>query len=486
MRAFLPCSLLPVALFVLLAGCGARSSLLDSEPVSDPPIAEPPAPEFNCQVSNSARPMLASRLGSGIFYTYPDTSSAQVFTFNVPPEMYISRSDVIARGDRVAAFAYVRPLDAMSSTSPYVETVVLDMDGMPISHGQYNVDPPNWGADYQLVGNANGLFVFTMFEGDTGFGVVAAEADVYTFDDLYAARTDPDSQGNMVVWKVGSNSTGDLHFFNTQAKTFTPSEFLADNTYKDIASTPTFWGSGLLYLMGNPNRLIFEDAAGRHEISLNVDLLLPGWASAGYITSNGHAMFALGGANEVNARYLTTHFATGEFREFSLVVPSGFATPGGYWNAPSVDASGRALFPLYNNQLSQLHATADGQLWQPLGVPTALGDQQPSILERAATIVYDGSGPPEGAPSNAWVGQILGPGEGESALLIRAEPGAPNNPYGAEDELSGDGRCLAYFRNGSLTIVEIPGYNVTDLGLTTDLYEAEMAWIPVAQKAADN
>lgn len=475
-----------VGLSFLVASCGARSSLLDSEPAQNPSPADPPAPEFNCQVSNSARPMLASRLGSGIFYTYSDTSSKQVFTLNVPPEMYISRSDVIARGDRVAAFAYVRPLDAMSSASPYVETVVLDMEGQPVSHGQYNVDPPNWGAEYQVVGNANGLFVFTMFEGDTGLGVVADETEVYTFSDLYAGRTDPDGQATMVVWKVGSNSSADLHFFNTQTKSFKPSEFAADDTYKDIASTPAFLGTGLLYLMRNPNRLVFEDAAGRHEVPLNVELMDPGWASAGYVSSGGHVMFALGGTNASNARYLTTHFATGEAGEFTLTAPSGFAAPGDYWNAPAVDTFGRALMYLANDKVGQLHATSNGKDWQPLGKSTAVGFQGVSILERGGTVVFDGSGPPIDAPPDAWVAQIIGPEGGDGALLVRQEVGAPDNPYGAEDELSADGRCFAYFRNGSLSMVEVPGYTVTDLGLTTDLYEAEMAWIPVAKEAPSN
>lgn len=467
----------------LVAGCGARSSLLEEEAANNtntPPAEEPPAARFDCSVSDSTRPMLASRLSSSVYYSYPDRSSKPVWSFDIPVDMYVSRSDVIARGDRVAAFAYIRPLGESEAT-PFIEVVVLDLSGSTTFYGRYDVDPPGWGADYRVAGNANHLFVFTLFEGDTGLGVVVSDEQTYTFEKRMGARSDPDASGRMVVWNEDSNSTADLHFFDTAEGTFTPSQYISTFPSEEIASSPGIVASGLLYLMRNPNRLVFEDASGRSELPVDIKLDSPGYATPGYVTSGGYLDFMLGGTNEANARYLMTHFATGLTRQFQLVLPPGLASPGDYWNPPPVDASGRLLISLFNEEIIQLHATEDGQSWEPLGQPTILGSQIVKINERGNTVIYQGAGNPVSNTSSSWVSQLIGPEGGEGVELLRQDVSAPDNPLYAEDEISDDGRCVAYFKNGTLNVVEVAGYGLSDLGLTTGGSSAEMAWIPLEE-----
>ncbi len=59
--------------------------------------------------------MLAARVGSGLYFARPDRTVERVFDFDVADGMYITHADVLARGDRVAAYAVVTALGGAKS-----------------------------------------------------------------------------------------------------------------------------------------------------------------------------------------------------------------------------------------------------------------------------------------------------------------------------------------------------------------------------------
>lgn len=189
----------------------------------------------------------------------------------------------------------------------------------------------------------------------------------------------------------------------------------------------------------------------------------------------------LGGADELDARYLATHFATGEVRELRLAPPAGFSLPGDYWNPPPIDAGGRLIVPLHSDQAVALHATRDGETWEPVGRPIVASGYPTSTKVVAQTVIFDGYGGGMEIPGllPAWAAQLVGPQGGEGIELVRSDPGAPDNPIYAEDEISPDGACLAYFRSGSLHVVEVSDYSASDLGIAASGASAEMSWIPL-------
>jgi hypothetical protein len=475
------------ALSSTITGCGSRSSLtIDTEPQARPSPEVVPA-RFDCRASDSPRPMLAARLGQAIHFVYPDRSSKQVFAFDVPEGMYLSGADVAARGDRVAAYGIVHALGGGKEPPPFAVAAVLDVDGQVLYHERHDFDYEGVGSDSRIYGDARGLFVLTLTEVDTFLGLVLEGSEAHPFSERMAGRGDPDRHGRMVVWDADSNSTATYHFFDTEAGTFTPSRFVADYSAETIASSPAVLGSGIIYLARQPDRIVFEDASGPSDLpldfGLDLELIYPGFASPAWNYSGETMVFALGGQDELDARYLLTHFASGEVREFRLSPPQGYVLPADYWNPPALDAAGRLLLTLRADDHVRLFATADGAAWEPVGRPIAASPYGTRTQVVNRTVVFQGQGDGEDVPGllPAWASQLVGPGGGDGIELARWELGAPDNPIYADDEISADGSCLAYFRKGSLHVVEVEGYVSSDLGLPANGYSAEMAWIPLPE-----
>lgn len=466
----------------LLAGCGARSSLPAESQEGAPTGPGTETQRFDCRVSQSPRPMLAARVGSSVHFAYPDRSTKQVFTFDVPEGMYVSRADVIARGDHVAAYVLVIPSGGAPEPQAFAEVAVLHVDGSVLFHERHDFAYEGVGSEHQLTGRAD-LFVLTLTEVDTSLGLVIDGAGSKPISEPLAARSDPGEDGHMVMWKSPSNTTADLHFFDTAAGTVTPSLYISADPFEDLASSPAVLGSGLLYLQRDPARLVYETASGTTEQPLDVSLESPGYATPGYMYSGGYVLFMLGGTTPLDARYLATRFAAGEAREFSLSPPAGLQLPGDYWNPPPIDSRGRLLVPLYGDEKIQLFATSDGAAWEPVGRPIAEGGYPITTAESAGTVIFAGFGGGEEVPGALppWADQLIGPEGGEGIELVRTDPGAPDNPLYGEDEISADGACVAYFRSGSIHVIEVAGYSSSDLGISTDGQSAEMAWIPLAE-----
>jgi hypothetical protein len=285
----------------------------------------------------------------------------------------------------------------------------------------------------------------------------------------------------MVVWDADASSTSDLYFFDTEAGTFTPSRYVRDYSVDAFGSSPALLASGILYIARDPTRLVFEDASGTSELPLDVVLEYPGHATPGFSASGGHTLFMLGGATPLDARYLAAHFASGEARELRLSPPAGYQLPDDYWNPPPIDASGQLLIPLAGNQLEQLYATKDGAVWEPVGRPVAASGYPTHTMEVGGTVIFEGWGNSSDVPGTlpAGAAQVIGPQGGEGVELVRSDPGAPDNPLYADDEISADGACVAYFRSGSLHVMEVADYTLSNLGLAASGPNAEMAWIPL-------
>ena len=426
--------------------------------------------------------MLAARIGPALHFAYPDRSTRQVHTFEVPEGSRVIQASVIARGDRVAAYAIVSAKGGAAEPPPFAEVVVLHLDGTVLFNERRDFAYEGWGSDSHLVGNDRGLFVLSLFEVKAGLGLVIDDQGAHPFSERMAARSDPDAEGRLVVWDADASSSADLHFFDTEAKAFTPARYLSKDPFEELASSPAVVGSGLLYLERNPARLVFEDASGERELPLALSLDGPGHASPGHLSSGGYTLFMLGGQSELDARYLVTHHASGEARDFTLAPPQGSKLPGDFWNPPPVAADGRLIIPLAGNQRVQLQSTRDGIDWAPLGKPIAASGYPTHISLGGGTVIFDGGGGGMEVPGAlpAWASQLIGPQGGEGIQLVRNDPGAPDNPLYADDAISPDGACVAYFRSGTLRVVEVADYSASDLGLIADTQSAELSWIPVA------
>lgn len=462
----------------MLAACGGESPLEVGSSSEKPQPPELPTPRFACAASSASRPMLAARVGAGLYFARPDRTVERIFDFDVPEGMYVTEADVIARGDRIAAYAVVSALGGAKSPPAYVEVIVLDVnDGAVRFYERHPFAYEGWGSDSRLAGNANGLFAMTLLEIKTGLGLVIDDSGSHTFTRRMGGRSDPDAAGRMVVVDYESSSSVAFHFFDTQTDEFAPSQYVLGT----FASSATVLGHGILYIARDPARLIFEDASGPIELPIDVTLEDPGHATPGFATSNGWAVFHLGGATPLESRYLTARIASNEARELTVSPPSPFSLPEDSWNPPAIDARGRLLFVLSDGERLQLHATADGTNWEPLGRPITNENYPYTVIEAGGAVIFDGYGSGNAAQGAlpAYASQLIGPGGGEGIELIRSDPGSPSNPTYADDELSPDGACLAYFRSGSLHVVEVDGYASADLGVPTDGQSAEMAWIPI-------
>jgi hypothetical protein len=101
------------------------------------------------------------------------------------------------------------------------------------------------------------------------------------------------------------------------------------------------------------------------------------------------------------------------------------------------------------------------------------GSAQLGIAEGGGAVVFDIFGSP------LSTSQLVGPQGGEGIDLVLEDPGAPDNPTYGNTEISTDGACVAYFRSGSVHVIETATMAPEDLGLLADGDSAEMAWVPL-------
>jgi hypothetical protein len=457
----------------LAAGCGARSSLYEG--ASTDSGGSPAPTRFDCRASSSERPMLAARLGPKVYFAYPDRSARDVFTFELPEGTSVAHGAIVARGDRVAAYVVASSTGGAPEPPPFAEIVVLTVDGEVVLRQKvdFSNEDEGWGFNNRLVGNAEGRFVLTLVDAEAGL-VVAADGDaVHTFDGRMTGITDPDALGRMVVLDYEAPGGADLRFFDARTGTLTPSKHIEPGP---MESDPHHLvGSGLLHLERDPMRLVLEDADGTSTLPLHPELESSWFSRRGSSLSSPWRGFLFYGPSKADRRYLIARFDSAETRLFELSLPPGYEVPSIYpVNTFVIDAHGRLLVPLVANQTVHLHATADGAVWEPLGHPLkGSAGAELAIAEGGGTVAFCRAGSP------LSTSQLVGPQGGEGIDLVLTDPGAPENPAHGHIEISTDGACVAYFRSGSVHIIETATMAPEDLGLFADGDSAEMAWVPL-------
>lgn len=458
-------------------GCGSSVVVGDGDP-DGPQGPGPSSQSYACHAAEGdARPMLAARLDDGLHFAYRDRSAREVFTFDVPEQGYVADARLLARGELVAAYVLVSPLGGTEAFEPYGELVVVDLEGVQRAYERFDFAYEGWGSDMALVGNEAGLFALTSLEVKTSLGVVVDGAEVRTFSDKLAARSDPDPAGRLVALDYEAPSSVAFHFLDLHAGQASPSQYLSG----DHASSAAVLGHGIAYLDRDPARWIFEDADGTITGPVDVQLEPVSHASPGWQRDGGWLLFGLGGASPELERYLALHVGTRRSRGFSLTPPEPWQLPGDHWNTPAIDASGRVVVPLSDGSRFQLFATANGADWEAIGRPITEDGYAPKLVTAGGAVVFAGVGsdaPVAEGALPAYADQLVGPQGGEGIELVRHDAlGGLDNPSSGEDALSPDGSCLAYYRNGSLHVIETDSYALSDLGLVATGQHAETVWI---------
>jgi hypothetical protein len=432
------------------------------------PVAAASPLAFACDVSDAERPMLVARVNQELHFVYRDGSTRSVFGYDVPEASGLTGSQVIARGDFVAARAIVRPFASNDSFEAFAEMVVLDIDGEVLFHERRPFAYDGWGSDDRLHGRADGLFVSTLNEVKAELSLVTWGDETWSLPGKWIALSDPDGWGRIVARDYESNSTADLLFVDLHSQTSWPSAYVSDD---DRASSLTQVPGGIAYLARNPSRLVFETADGATAAQMDVSLPGSGHASPSYRADGDWTLFEVHEPGP--RRVIVAKPIAGSWREVTLAAPEGWAVPEST-DAPAVDHEGRVLMVLERAGEVQLHRTVDGTTWEPLGVPVAQEGYDVDLVQAGGAAVLDG----------VWLAnaQLIGPQGGEGIVLSRSDgAGSPTNPTYVDDVLSGDGRCLAYFRSASLHVIETATYADRDTQLLSETQGAEMAWIPLTE-----
>lgn len=476
-----------IGMSLALGACGGRTSFEGPEeataaPSVTPPTGPRPRPRFACAPSTERRPMLAARIDDAVHFVYPDRSVRRVFDLSIPGDGYVVGAGVTARGDRVAAYAIIAPSGGGDTFAPFVEIVVLDLDGAVRFTEQRPFGYEGWGSDSRLVGHENGRFVLTLREIKVSLGLVIDDNGSRPFDGAWAARSDPDALGRLIVNDYKGSSSVAFHWLDASTGQARPTAYWATSG-EGTTSSAAIVDDGVAYFARAPNRLVWERADDTVELPVGDALAADDYPHAGWQRSGGWVLFLM--RDVASRRYVVTHPATRTLRELSLTYPPGWQGPTDTWNPPMVDGTGRVVQILTDGARLQVFATSDGSAWAPLGLPITQNGYPTTLIEAGSAVLFDGLGnggkPAAGAlPSHA--AQFVGPQGGEGTVLERSGgPGAGSNPPYGDDALSGDGRCLAHFRGGAVRVVESADYAVSDLPLTATTQSAELAWIPLSE-----
>lgn len=432
--------------------------------------------------------MLVARVDASIHFAQRDRSSREVFRFTIPSGGYIARAGLIARGDRVVAYALLRPLGQAPGTpspfTPRIELVSLDLQGSVLQRRDLPFGENSSGPSYGLVGNANGLAVLTARETSARVGIIIDDDGVDAFSPVVDAVSDPDAAGRLIARPLERSSSIDYGFFDTRTRALAPSRF-ADELRTGLGSSSAItMGSSLVYFRQGPPRFVVEDADGARALPASADLAAGEYTHASGPSSGGWALFHVLDEGATTRRFLAVHPASGERRTLRLALPPPFTTDGQLGQTPLIDADGEVLVGATDGTRNVILATRDGNGWTARGRPlVASGFSFPHFFREAGgAVVFRGYGSlPPTLPAGTLAAttlQLVGPGGGEGIALPRQENGGPDNPTYADPVLSEDGKCLAYFRNGALHAVQSATYEVDDLGLKATTQSAEMAWIP--------
>ena len=486
-------------LALLLGGCGrvadggtrddAAGGSPPDEPVrSVPPATQPQDERFACSQTETSRPMLVARVDDGLYFSYRNAVSRRVYDFDVPQGGYVvGLPHVVARRSFVASYVVVGPLGGGDDFDPFVELVVLDLEGQVLRNEKVPFGYEGWGSDRSFAANDAGIVALTLHEVKTGLMLTVADTQTLSFEARFALRGNVGSDGWAVANDYEGSSSVGFSFFNFLSGELRPSAYLTDESANSSAAVV---GNSLVYLSTTPPRLLVESASGRRELPLREEDVLEVGADGeprpfqrahtGWQRSGGWVLFHLGGPTAEQSRYLAAHPESDTVRAFGLAPPAGYTLPQDYWNPPAIDSMGRVLAELTTGDEKQLFATENGESWEALGQPLTASGYPATLVEAGGAVAYDGYGT-DNAASGAlpeYAAQVVGPQGGPGAVLDLSL-GSGDNPTYWDYTLSPDGNCLAYFSGGSVHAVQTDSYQVRDLGVVSTTQSAELAWIPL-------
>ena len=485
------------AVVVTVAGCGARTGLPDpatTSPVADAGSSDGSAADaaadagpvgrvYRCSFGPSGddtRPSLVVATDEVLYYVYESGRVRPVWTAPVAPGTHVQQSLLIARGERVAWTPLVIPNFDNPDDASRVEGVVLTASGESVWQASLPFAYEGWGSEGSLHGNENGLFVLSMLEVQAQLGVTVTGTTHTTWAGLYYGVADPDEKGRMVVNRYG-NSSADYHWFDTVTGAVTPSDYLTSNP-----SSALIAGGAIVSVAPAPARFVVERAGGIEAVPIE-----------GFELEPTAYLYALGASDRwVLFGDPTMAYRPGlklDMESRTATVLSQVSPPTGHipatpeWNA-GIDAAGAVYARFTSEEREQVFRSTDGTNWEPVGWPIAGAVYATLIQQVGGTYLMrssgDGAPRPPGLPDEVVWGSathLARPAAGVIMAIERySEPPGGDNPLYAADVLSPDGRCLAYWRDGSLHSVDVESETVRDLAVLADATSTvAVAWIVV-------
>jgi hypothetical protein len=503
------------ALLLPLAACGARTEIdgpgvvgRDAAPrdaaVPETGVADTGFPEASfpdasvpqmsyCAVGagGSASPVAAVNAGGVVSFVDQAGNVTTPYTFPAAlaqeSRIYV---DIVSRGDYVAAVAGDLPTTPGGGTT--LSVALLRTDGHLLWSGSFTETIETCGQTPGLVGNADGLFVTSVWGCDQNLGVTFSPAGGTRWVAPYNVVGDPDPSGALVVLNDEGGSTEDFYWFDTNTQTFSPTIY-----YEVPGPSAAFYGPWLVYPTvaaqdgGPPSpHMWLETPHGRSLLPSGGDA----WGDSyvyGLVTesSSSWAIATWGVGNTSLAQVFRVSPAGSPSPVLTLTPPPGTTL----WNAvgdvslgdnPTVDDDGN-LFALFapSSGGAQAYRMVGGQ-WQAVGEIMG-GIASANLLEAGGTYVAAGTTLPEGpfegpdGGSGVLVGdhvQVLRPATAASMTLPLSD--WTNQTYPAYF-VTQDGGCIAYFEGGFLTLADARTGTVHATTLMADVANQAVAWTNV-------
>jgi hypothetical protein len=487
---------LSIVLAPLLAACGARSALEVPVVVSDGAdaasttstsassnasgfgdasvdAAPPPVPNTACAVGPSgvASPIAAVNAGGVVSFVDGQNRVTTPYTFPpTPAGMDREYALIASRGGYVAAaISDVDAGDDALLPSVVLRVVLLEIGGGVVFSGEYTLPYQADGAAASLVGNASGLFVFSLNAGGVTFSPRGGKG----WPDTYLGIGDPDDAGRLLVVDTNSNSSEDYYWFDTARQTFTPTLFLSSGPTAGAA----IYGDALAYVTSKPATVWVETASGRTAVSQGNAWQPEDYPSLNVANGAAWGVACWGSATSLLATFDLSGGPSGV--PFTVVAPAGetLLNPGYVTTfdstCPYIDSAGRPYEFFEGPRGLALFATTDGTNWDSVG-STIAGVSTVAATESGGTYLIGGSaiaGPPFLGPdggAGVSVGpqlQVVRPVSGAHVTLPQAD--WTNQTYPSY-VMTGDGHCVAYFENGALTIADAVESTIHTTALTAD------------------
>jgi hypothetical protein len=453
-RILLPCVL------ALAPACGGRSELT-TRGVSENDAVVTPTPAPRCLTAGPVAP--PSPIGAACAFDAGDrvhvvvSSNARLYGVDGGERVHtlfdfgngwpyppgVVSSELVARGEYVAAAVYATNPDETLPSRAVVELLVLDAE-RKVTFRELLSHEYEGSLDLRITGNEAGLFAFGIHTASATTLFIAGPGGqrLGPFRDL-RPESDPDALGRLLVRR-----DRELNWFDPCAGALSPTRAASIDVY--TAMQPQ--GAQLLYVDPRNATAYSERYDDRAALSLG--------RTAEPRTSLVHpSSWMLIGFRDSPYSFDLAHVREGRLVEVDIEPPAAlrrFRADGivGFDTAATdelgLDSQGRVLVGFRDDTQGHLYRSDDGTNWEALGLP--VGEVRGVAgLERNGTYLIHGK------PSGYLPGYWLPPIEGsrrvdfEQVQLVRPSAGTEVVLYQADDHisqtrnfvLSDDGGCAA-------------------------------------------